>query len=97
MSKDTNRNGVRGIVVAVVNIADTAAVATTSLTTFPPGILSTNFFGYDGRTYKPADRLEPGWGYFVKVNSDGVIVAHSAGNMAKDTHQTDSHTLNGGR
>ena len=48
------------------------------LTTIPPGIIATYFFGFnDG--YNIADTLKSGQGYWVRVTQDGVINLNSGG------------------
>ncbi len=45
------------------------------LFTDPPGIITTDFFGYvPGAGYETNDMLQRGLGYWVKVSSDGIIV-----------------------
>ena len=45
------------------------------LTTDPPGIITTSFFGYTPSLgYQAADSLGKGLGYWVKVSADGIIV-----------------------
>jgi uncharacterized protein (TIGR02145 family) len=49
------------------------------LTTTPPGLILTAFFGYSpDQGYKSTDTLQKGYGYWVKVSSDGIIVFSSA-------------------
>jgi hypothetical protein len=44
-----------------------------SIAQIPPGIVSSNFFGYSG-AYAVADTIRPGNGYWVKVSQSGVLV-----------------------
>ncbi|MDI6767056.1 MAG: SdrD B-like domain-containing protein [Bacteroidota bacterium] len=39
----------------------------------PPGIVTSNFFGYNGM-YEITDKINPGKGYWVKVNQDGELI-----------------------
>jgi photosystem II stability/assembly factor-like uncharacterized protein len=50
--------------------------AVSSVVQIPPGIVITPFFGYGG-SYGSITTLQPGKGYWVKVNSDGQLVIHS--------------------
>jgi len=53
-------------------------VAASSVTSSPPGILRSGFFGYTDR-YFIAETLEPGFGYWVRVSREGFIVLHAEG------------------
>ena len=53
-------------------------IPVTQLTTTPPGIIATYFFGYEDG-YHIADTLKSGKGYWVRVTSDGVINLNSGG------------------
>mgnify|MGYP000740095236 CR=1 FL=1 len=44
----------------------------------PPGIVTSNFFGYDGTSYFSSDTIEPGMGYWVKVNETGSLILSSS-------------------
>ena len=46
------------------------------ITTIPPGIIATNFFGYK-EGYKIADTLKSGKGYWVRVTQDGLLNLNS--------------------
>jgi aminopeptidase N len=48
-------------------------VSASSITSDPPGMITSDFFGY-GSGYKPADSLQPGKGYWVKVSQDGELI-----------------------
>jgi hypothetical protein len=48
------------------------SVATSGLTTTPPGLISGSVFGYSGG-YVTATDLVPGYGYWIKLTGDGVI------------------------
>jgi hypothetical protein len=49
-----------------------AGVDTSTITSSPPGIRSSQFFGYNGG-YTPAATLDPGRGYWVKASAPGVL------------------------
>jgi len=54
-------------------------IAVNSLLTEPPGIISSQFFGYvPGGGYQQADTLQPGSGYWVKVSQNGSIILGSS-------------------
>ncbi len=45
------------------------------LSTEPPGIITTNFYGYmPSEGYNSSDTLQKGFGYWVKVSEDGMII-----------------------
>ena len=44
----------------------------------PPGIITSNFFGYDGASYFSSDTIKPGMGYWVKVNETGSMILSSS-------------------
>jgi hypothetical protein len=48
-------------------------VAVSSISSTPPGIATSNFFGYNGSSYVVADSIQPGQGYWVKVNQSGTL------------------------
>ncbi len=48
-------------------------VTVASITSNPPGIITSRFFGYGGN-YTPSSTIEPGKAYWVKVNQDGKLV-----------------------
>ncbi len=49
--------------------------AADSVTSVPAGIIVSDFFSYNG-AYSSADTLQPFAGYWVKVNSNGVLILH---------------------
>lgn len=52
----------------------TEAVNVANITTSPPGIIISNFYGYDGQNgYTATGSLQPGKGYWIKVSESGVI------------------------
>jgi hypothetical protein len=48
----------------------------TAMTTIPPNILGSQFYGYSG-SYSPSDTLVPGKGYWVKAKQAGKLVLSS--------------------
>jgi hypothetical protein len=50
-----------------------SALATTSITSNPPAVVTSKFFGYNGSTYQISDTLTPGKGYWVKVNQTATL------------------------
>ncbi len=54
------------------------AVAVTAITSVPPGMVTSNFFAYNGG-YTIADSIHPGSGYWVKVSGSGQLVLSSSG------------------
>ncbi|HEY6191903.1 MAG TPA: T9SS type A sorting domain-containing protein [Bacteroidota bacterium] len=55
-----------------------APVPVSGIASIPPGITTSNFFGYTG-AYKTTTVLQPGFGYWVKVQQAGQLVLASAG------------------
>jgi serine protease len=53
-----------------------------SISSIPGGIITSNFFGYDGSTYKKVDTLKPGYGYWVKVNQKGQLILRNNSSIA---------------
>ena len=51
-------------------------IPVSQLTTEPQGSLISNFFGYSGG-YIIADTLRPGFGYWIKSSSDGIILLNT--------------------
>jgi hypothetical protein len=48
---------------------------TSTIATFPQGLIASAYFGYaPGTGYSQEDSLQRGYGYWVKVNQDGLIV-----------------------
>ncbi|MBI4810156.1 MAG: T9SS type A sorting domain-containing protein, partial [Ignavibacteriales bacterium] len=56
-----------------------AAVCTCSITSLPGGIITSDFFGYNGSIYQKTDTIQPGNAYWVKVNQSGQLVLSSSG------------------
>lgn len=54
------------------------------LTTIPPGIIATSFYGYSpgGAGYSSADTLKRGLGYWVKVTGSGSVIFSTTGGPA---------------
>jgi hypothetical protein len=52
-----------------------------SISSNPGGMITSNFFGYDGTTYKTVDTLKPGYGYWVKVNQNGYLIFKKSSTM----------------
>ena len=48
-------------------------IAATSILSDPPGIVTTQFFGYDNK-YVPSDTIYSANGYWVKVNQEGSLI-----------------------
>jgi hypothetical protein len=55
------------------------AIAVSSISSIPGGIVTSRFFGYQGG-YSHADSIRQGQGYWVKVAAGGQLVLSSAGN-----------------
>ncbi|MDP2207587.1 MAG: hypothetical protein Q8K98_02280 [Bacteroidota bacterium] len=51
-------------------------IAANAIITDPPGIMSSNFYGFENG-YKIVDTIQPGLGYWVKVNQNGSIILPS--------------------
>jgi hypothetical protein len=56
-------------------------LAVSSITSDPPGMIASSFFGYDG-AYRASDTLHPGGGYWVKVNQDGKLILRAGGSSS---------------
>ncbi|MFN0157233.1 MAG: hypothetical protein ACKVRP_04070 [Bacteroidota bacterium] len=52
-------------------------VATSSVTSMPPGIQASSFYEYDGTSYSVATAIQPGKAYWVKASTTGVFVLTS--------------------
>ncbi len=54
----------------------TVPVAVNTITSDPPGIITSQFFGYNqSGVYQETDTIQPGKGYWVKVNNNGILLA----------------------
>ncbi|MBI1805296.1 MAG: T9SS type A sorting domain-containing protein [Ignavibacteriae bacterium] len=49
-------------------------IPVSSVSTIPPGIQTSEFFGYDGSNYTIASTIEPGQGYWIRVMQSGVLL-----------------------
>ena len=58
-----------------------SSIATSAITSIPPGMVTSHFFGYNAGYYS-STRIEPGSGYWVKVNQDGKLILSSVGMAA---------------
>lgn len=56
-------------------------IAPSWIRSVPPGIVTSNFWGYDG-AYFVAGTLTPGNGYWVKANQSGKLILSSSGSAA---------------
>jgi len=54
------------------------SVPVSSVTTDPPGIITSSFFGYSG-SYSGEQILAPGYGYWIKTTQAGKLILHSSG------------------
>jgi hypothetical protein len=52
-------------------------VPITTIASDPPGIVTSNFFGYTAMGYVISDTITPGYGYWIKVNQDGKLILSS--------------------
>ena len=50
-----------------------SAISVSSITSDPPGMVTSNFFGYAGG-YSTSDSIRPGKGHWVKVYQDGKLI-----------------------
>jgi hypothetical protein len=55
-------------------------IATSSLTSIPPGMTTSGFFGYGG-SYYAINTIEPGSGYWVNVSEDGQLILSSSSSV----------------
>jgi len=60
----------------------TRPVPVESITSVPPGLVVSQFFGYDGVGYVPVDTIQPGYAYWVRAQQEGTIELGSAGALA---------------
>jgi hypothetical protein len=56
-------------------------IAAGSITSVPPGMVTSQFFNYAG-SYQTSGTIEPGRGYWVKVNNNGVLVLSSSDSLS---------------
>ncbi|MBI1807326.1 MAG: T9SS type A sorting domain-containing protein [Ignavibacteria bacterium] len=62
------------------SVNDTTPIS--SITTNPPGIFSSNFFGYNSGYYASSIIL-PGKGYWLKVSQDGTLILPASGSTMR--------------
>ncbi len=60
------------------------SMSVSSVTSLPPGIMESVFFGYSG-AYYVTDSLRPSHGYWIKVSQDGELVANGSASAPKQT------------
>src|SRR6267378_1690323 len=58
----------------------TASISVGNIGSNPGGIVTSNFFGFNG-SYQKSTTIEPGLGYWVKVSQAGQLVLSSTGNI----------------
>lgn len=56
-----------------------APVCTCDIFSIPDGIVTSDFFGYDGSTYQIVDTIFPGKAYWVRASAGGKLVLSSLG------------------
>ena len=66
-------------------------VAVSSITSIPPGITTSNFYGYN-RGYFEADTIHPAKGYWVNVNSAGSLILSGATSVLEHRIRINAHT-----
>ncbi len=54
-------------------------IAASSITSDPPGMITSTFWEYNGSAYVSSDTIRTGKGYWVKVNQPGKLILSSAG------------------
>ncbi len=55
----------------------TTEIQTSSITSIPPGLITSQAFGYGNGGYSPASSLVPGKGYWVKCSGNGKLILSS--------------------
>ncbi|MDP2208908.1 MAG: choice-of-anchor J domain-containing protein [Bacteroidota bacterium] len=58
-------------------------VKTANITTNPPGLISSSYYGYNNGYY-PADTIKPGNGYWIKIRSNGKLFLSSGIILSKN-------------
>jgi uncharacterized repeat protein (TIGR03803 family) len=53
-------------------------VEVSTITSVPPGLVTSAFFGYEAAAYSAADVIAPGRGYWVKVSAAGKLILSTA-------------------
>ena len=66
----------------------TVAIPSSSIMSDPPGIVTSQFFSFDGRNYIEALTIEPGKGYWVKVSGSGKLILSSISSVAHSARIT---------
>ena len=61
-------------------------VATSAITTIPPGLQTGTIYKYSGG-YQPANILEPGYGYWIKLTGTGYIILPEEIAMKNETEE----------
>jgi type IX secretion system substrate protein/fibronectin type III domain protein len=67
-----------------------SSIAASQVASDPPGIVTSNFFGFNtpyGSNYTAVSTLDPGYGYWVKVNSDGRLILSTTGSSGNNGGQ----------
>jgi len=59
-------------------------VATSAIVSNPPGMTTSPFFTYNG-TYQKSNTIEPGTGYWVKVNEPGTLTLSASSSIVAGT------------
>jgi hypothetical protein len=59
-------------------------VPTSTITSDPPGIITSLFFKYASGGYVPTTLLEPGGGYWMSVNQDGRVILRAASGLLRE-------------
>jgi uncharacterized delta-60 repeat protein len=54
------------------------SVSSSSITSDPPGLVTSPFFAYNGSGYRIADTIRPGEGYWVRLDQGGKLILSSA-------------------
>jgi hypothetical protein len=71
-------------------------VALANISTVPPGIIISQFFGYNG-SYFAADTIRPGLGYWVRVNQAGALILDTASVPAQQPQPSSTVPQGAGR
>jgi transposase-like protein len=72
----------------------TMPISVNSIVTDPPGILTSDYFGFNG-TYVRSDTLFPSKGYWIKSNADGKLILSSSANLFKNATGKLLNTIRG--
>ncbi|TAK54489.1 MAG: T9SS type A sorting domain-containing protein, partial [Bacteroidetes bacterium] len=71
---------------------DVSSPSQVALMTMPEGIISSSFFGYNNG-YSVASSLEPGKGYWVKTDEDGILSLEASVDLGKQAAQPEQLAL----